>query len=263
MRWKKQANITAEKKSKAFDIRRFVTGHFHGYKSRKKFRRQLHCTYEKVWDTEHARLFWYNHQTQESSWTEPHLIHRYGDVESPSPCIPVQHTSEETAEGPAQGVIEGQPQDHQTVSADDQGAAGALVTTDNDNNETPAALVMVDRTGETESAVMVEGTGETSSKTETIVPSSDALVSDGQQTMSPNDASSSEIVIVTGMFKPEDRCRESLMVFCYVMLVDTILLSGSVWSAKSITAFHAIVSPMGLRYSFYRKQNRKEVKSMI
>jgi hypothetical protein len=35
-----------------------------GYHAREKFKRQLHCTIEKVWDVEHRRLFWYNHRSK-------------------------------------------------------------------------------------------------------------------------------------------------------------------------------------------------------
>ncbi len=44
-------------------------------------------TYEKVWDVETGRMFWYNHHTKVSYWERPHLLWRYGDVSMPSPWI--------------------------------------------------------------------------------------------------------------------------------------------------------------------------------
>jgi hypothetical protein len=50
-------------------------------------RQQLHCTWEKVWDVATQKLFWFNHQTGESTWDKPRLLMRYGDVENPHPWV--------------------------------------------------------------------------------------------------------------------------------------------------------------------------------
>ena len=42
---------------------------------------------EKVWDIKTRRMFWYNHVTKISSWDQPKLVKRYGDVEKPFPWI--------------------------------------------------------------------------------------------------------------------------------------------------------------------------------
>lgn len=49
----------------------------------------MHLTYEKVWDSASARMFYFNHQLKTSTWDRPHLLWRYGDVTTPTPWIPV------------------------------------------------------------------------------------------------------------------------------------------------------------------------------
>ena len=65
----------------------FCEVYFKSTKSRARFRRELHCSIEKVWDINEGRMFWYNHVTKVSTWDEPLLLKRYGDVESPYPWI--------------------------------------------------------------------------------------------------------------------------------------------------------------------------------
>ena len=40
-------------------------------------RRQLHLTYERIWDLEQRQLFWFNYATQQASWDRPLLLTRY------------------------------------------------------------------------------------------------------------------------------------------------------------------------------------------
>jgi hypothetical protein len=72
-------------------------------------RHQIHCTWEKVWDLQQQRLFWYNHQTkveiivfrfifsQTSTWEKPLLLIRYGDVENPPLWVVIDDPSQSDA----------------------------------------------------------------------------------------------------------------------------------------------------------------------
>ena len=87
MMWKleqRAAEIRTMSKRKAVT---FLGKKFRGYKARLRFRRQLKCTWEKVWDLDSKQLFYYNHHTQESLWDKPHLLIKYEDVENPPPWI--------------------------------------------------------------------------------------------------------------------------------------------------------------------------------
>lgn len=80
----KEANIRRVYHQK---IVSFVERLHMGCVARAEFAKQLHFTYEKVWDTEIKRLFWYNHKTKISSWERPKLLWRYGDCSKPSSWV--------------------------------------------------------------------------------------------------------------------------------------------------------------------------------
>lgn len=71
-------------------------------KSRERFKLQLHLTYEKVWDIscDPARMFYYNHQTKQSTWDRPALLWRYGDVPVPPKWIPCKPTEQKEGDPP-------------------------------------------------------------------------------------------------------------------------------------------------------------------
>jgi hypothetical protein len=73
----------------------FVGKKFRGYKARRRFERQLKCTWEKVWDLESRQLFYYNHHSEQALWERPRLLARYEDAENPPPWV----ASEVSAEG--------------------------------------------------------------------------------------------------------------------------------------------------------------------
>lgn len=78
----KSRDETLMRSRQIYCVNFFVTW-FQGYKSRVKFIRELMLTYEKVWDIDNKKLFWYNHLTKSSHWERPHLLWRYGDVSKP------------------------------------------------------------------------------------------------------------------------------------------------------------------------------------
>jgi len=178
MKWKNEATIVQTKKAKEFVIRHFVTSHYHGYKSRARFRKQLHCTYEKLWDTERARLFWYNHQTRESSWSEPHLIHRHGDVENPSPWIPVEQPvegSQDQSEASAPGMDNGSSGDGQYDGVD--GTTGLVVSAASSSAYTDDERVVTVPNSDVTAATTSTGTVSTTSDALVVAPSATTTVS--------------------------------------------------------------------------------------
>lgn len=53
---------------------RFMERSWIGYKSRFIFRKQLRYAYEKIWDLDSGKLFWYNSITGVSSWDRPYML---------------------------------------------------------------------------------------------------------------------------------------------------------------------------------------------
>jgi hypothetical protein len=80
---------------------RFLERSWEGYLSRMRFRKQLRYTFEKIWDVDSAKLFWYNCVTGASTWDRPYLLGRYEDVSDPSEWVsnPVVASDEDRAAG--------------------------------------------------------------------------------------------------------------------------------------------------------------------
>ena len=53
---------------------RFMERSWEGYKSRLLFRKQLRYAFEKIWDLESGKLFWYNSVTGVSTWDRPSIL---------------------------------------------------------------------------------------------------------------------------------------------------------------------------------------------
>lgn len=87
--WAVNNAIMDRKRKKQTNVIAFIENGFLCAKVRLEFKKQLHLVYEKVWDTESGRMYWYNHHTKVSVWERPHLLWRYGDVFVPTPWVPV------------------------------------------------------------------------------------------------------------------------------------------------------------------------------
>jgi len=85
--WKAEQRKATERSHNKQKVVTFIARRMRGYRSRCRFELELHRTWEKVYDLETSRLFWYNHQSQESTWDRPLLLGRYGDVENPPPWV--------------------------------------------------------------------------------------------------------------------------------------------------------------------------------
>ena len=55
---------------------RFMERSFAAYKVRLIFRRQLRYAFEKIYDVDSGKLFWYNCITGEASWDRPYILGR-------------------------------------------------------------------------------------------------------------------------------------------------------------------------------------------
>lgn len=100
--WKVQARQLAVTRFTQQKVVKYIESFFVGWKSRESFRRQLHLTYEKAWDTsvEGCRMFYLNHETGLSTWERPLLLWRYGDVTTPTPWLPVEVPVDKRSPGP-------------------------------------------------------------------------------------------------------------------------------------------------------------------
>ncbi len=102
--WKLKTRESNEKRQYAFLIAMWCAQHYHGYKVRLVFEKELKLTYEKIYKADSGEIFWYNHLTGRSHWERPHLLWRYGDVPMPLEWIPIDVptvTDEELAADPS------------------------------------------------------------------------------------------------------------------------------------------------------------------
>mgnify|MGYP006180113977 FL=1 len=53
---------------------RFLERSYEGYKSRVLFRKQLKYAFEKIYDLDSGKLFWYNSVTGQSTWDRPSIL---------------------------------------------------------------------------------------------------------------------------------------------------------------------------------------------
>lgn len=57
---------------------RFIERSVEGYKSRVKFRQQLKYAFEKIYDLDSGKIFWYNSVTGLSTWDRPTMLGEFG-----------------------------------------------------------------------------------------------------------------------------------------------------------------------------------------
>ena len=102
--WKLKTRESNEKNAKAFKLCTWCIKRWWGRKVRTKFAKELHLTYEKIWQADTQQMFWYNHHLKTSHWERPRLLWRYGDAKLPQDWIPIDVptvTVEELAADPS------------------------------------------------------------------------------------------------------------------------------------------------------------------
>jgi hypothetical protein len=62
--WSVNNAIMDRKRKKQTNVIAFIENGFVCAKTRLEFKKQLHLVYEKAWDTESGRMYWYNHHTK-------------------------------------------------------------------------------------------------------------------------------------------------------------------------------------------------------
>lgn len=74
LRWKLLQREQAARTKQQRLLVECIVRRFRGRRARRLFERQLALTIEKVWDRDSRRVFYYNHQTQVSTWDAPRLL---------------------------------------------------------------------------------------------------------------------------------------------------------------------------------------------
>ncbi|CAE7497193.1 unnamed protein product, partial [Symbiodinium microadriaticum] len=97
--WKAEQRKATERSTSKQRIVKFIAKRMRGFKARCRFERQLRCTWEKLWDIDSQKSFWYNHQSTVSQWEKPLMLSRYGDVEDPPPWIAIPPTEDQRFAG--------------------------------------------------------------------------------------------------------------------------------------------------------------------
>ena len=97
--WAIQTQIAANRRKFAIKIVNHCTRLFLGSKARASFVRQLRLAWQKVFNVQDGRMFWYNHHLKQSVWERPHLLWRYGDVPLPQVWVPIDVPVSQPAEG--------------------------------------------------------------------------------------------------------------------------------------------------------------------
>ena len=87
--WAMQTQIATNRRRIAQKIVTFCERLTLAAKVRAAFKRELLLTYQKVYDVNDGRVFWFNHLTKAAVWERPHLLWRYGDVPPPQPWSPI------------------------------------------------------------------------------------------------------------------------------------------------------------------------------
>ena len=87
--WDMQSRIATNRRRIAQKIVTFLEKLHTAAKVRELFKRELCLTYQKVYEVNDGRIFWFNHLTKTAAWERPHLLWRYGDVGMPNPWSPI------------------------------------------------------------------------------------------------------------------------------------------------------------------------------